>query len=91
MIYMLNEQNITKLIEEFSYDNLQLLSDAFITFAYIILACFFLYFLAKVIPAIIDYKAIKYIEVRITKKKEKGDKPLLIKAIENRKKKNKEL
>lgn len=86
------EQNITKLIEAISLDKIEMIVDSLNLFLYVILACFILYFLSRLIPSIINYKAMKYLEVRITTKNIK-DPPVvdyLKKKIGNHKKKKEE-
>jgi len=62
-------------LEDLSADQIMLILEKLEIFAYIFLAIFVLYFSGRIIPAYLEYRAIKYIEIKIiTKREQKKDK-----------------
>ena len=84
---------MTNVLEELTPEQLIYVLDKMVSVIYVMLACFTLYFLARIIPSILEYKAIRYLEIRMKVKREdkKDEKPLIsdiIKKIKKFKKKD---
>lgn len=61
-------------LEDLSADQIMMILEKLEIFAYIFLAIFVLYFLGRIIPAYLQYRSIKYLEIKIITREQKKDK-----------------
>lgn len=70
---------MSNVLEELSPEQLLYIFDKMVILVYVMLACFILYFLGRIIPSILEYKAVRYLEIRMKVKREdkKDENPLI--------------
>jgi len=61
-------------LEDLSADQIMMILEKLEIFAYILLALFAFHFLGRIIPSYLQYRSIKYLEIKIITKEQKKDK-----------------